>query len=186
MLQKWRQLKRTQLIHIICDHWLDDEKFLLVKCKSHPFLFTQPSRYLKSSSLTFQLDILSSLIFGRCISLWAVVFVKGIKVLPRTSKILSASNLFSRRTELTKESVRNTEKFPSRLTHSICFAPKFKYKKYIMSQIWTNVSKLVHYKIIFLFTVHFVVREAKKESRLPLRVAESNFSSQVWILTSSS
>ena len=109
----------------ILNYWFDVTKFRLVKRKSQPFLFTISSRSLNSSSLIFQLDILSSLIFGKSMNFRAVSFVNEIGVLPRTSNIFNLLKLFFLKMELMKLSFKKMEKFPSRLIHSMVFTPKF-------------------------------------------------------------
>ena len=123
---KWVYIGNNQIyIHIYSlNYWFEVEKLRFVRCKSQPLHLTISSRSLNSSLLIFQLDILSSLIFGNAMNFSAVIFVSGTAVLPRTSKIFKFSNVFSLRIEQIKESVRKTEKFPSKLIHSIFFTPE--------------------------------------------------------------
>ena len=123
---KWVYIENNQINIYVYSlyHWFEVEKLRLVRCRSQPLHLTISSRSLNSSLLIFQLDILSSLIFGNSMNFSAVFFVSGTAVLPRTSKIFKFSKAFSLKIEHIKESVRKTEKFPSKLIHSIFFTPE--------------------------------------------------------------
>ena len=71
-----------------------------------------------------QLDILSSLIFGKFMNRRAVCYVSEMGVLPRTSNIFKLLKLYFAKMDLMKLSFKKTEKFPSRLIHSIVFTPE--------------------------------------------------------------